>query len=344
MELLKFSSRGRKEVKECPCGKSNKDGKFVPYEGHNDCGFCHSCNETFLPKYDGSQSDRAVPQYGCPRIEPPQATYIQPQIVQKTMQCYESNNFVIFLHNYLKDAGLVNELIQRFRIGTAKGNRTVFWQVDSVGQVRTGQTIFYTPATGKRNKQTPIGWVHTDMKLSDFVLRQCFFGEHQLQIASSNKPIAIVESPKTAVIMAAIDSRYVWLASFGVAGIRQAYKWQALEGRTVHLFPDLGKYTEWQSEAQKITTANVKVSDRLEQYINELSAEQRAEHLKNGYDIADYAIQFDWYAQLKAKNNQQNMSTDDKILQTMTTSNPNITLLMQRFDLINPKTMKAFNV
>ncbi|MBT4969895.1 MAG: hypothetical protein HOM80_12890, partial [Bacteroidetes bacterium] len=39
----------RFRVKNCPCGKSNKDGKFVPYIGYEDKGYCHSCGETFLP-------------------------------------------------------------------------------------------------------------------------------------------------------------------------------------------------------------------------------------------------------------------------------------------------------
>lgn len=365
MELPKFNSHARKKIKKCPCGNSNGDGKFVPhigYEKYEIYGRCWSCEKTFPPptKLDGSQSDRAVPQYGCPRIEPQQATYIQPQIVQKTMQCYEANNFIIFLHSYLKDAGLVNQLIQRFKIGTAKSkwhsyfeddiwkkiwldNRTIFWQIDKVGQVRTGEIMSYNPITGKRIQKYN-GWVHKDMKLSDFLPKQCFFGEHQLQTENINKPIAIVESAKTAIIMTAIDQRFIWMASQGFGGV-QLHKWKALEYRKVYLFPDLGKYDGWVSEAQKIqdvVNVTIKVSDKLEQYINELSVEQRPSH--KGYDIADYAIQFDWYAQLKAKTNQQNMSTDDKILQAMITSNPNLSLLMQRFECINPKTMKAFNV
>ena len=40
----------RFRVKHCPCGKDNKDGKFVPYVGYENKGYCHSCGEIFLPK------------------------------------------------------------------------------------------------------------------------------------------------------------------------------------------------------------------------------------------------------------------------------------------------------
>ena len=49
--LLKLElDKKRFRVKHCPCGKDNKDGKFVPYVGHENKGYCHSCGETFLPE------------------------------------------------------------------------------------------------------------------------------------------------------------------------------------------------------------------------------------------------------------------------------------------------------
>ena len=36
---LKFDKK-RFRVKLCPCGKDNKDGKFVPYVGFENKGYC----------------------------------------------------------------------------------------------------------------------------------------------------------------------------------------------------------------------------------------------------------------------------------------------------------------
>jgi Domain of unknown function (DUF6371) len=247
---------------------------------------------------------------------------------------------VVFLHNYFKDTSVVSDLLQKFKIGTAKGNKTVFWLVDRVGLVRSGQIIWYNPTNGKRDKNVKVGWVHSNLKLENFVLSQCFFGEHQLRTVPVSKPIAIVESPKTAVIMTAIDQRFIWLASCGAAGL-QPRKFKGLEGRDIYLFPDLGKsHDEWESQAAYLNDIGfkVKVSSILKGYIQTLTDEAAA--TKSGYDIADFAIQFDWYAQHKAKS----MTTDDKMLQTMMTTNPNLSLLMERFELINSKTMRGFNV
>jgi hypothetical protein len=53
---LKLNSKNRFKVETCPCGKSNKDGKFVPFEYCVKFGYCHSCSETFLANLQ-SKSD-----------------------------------------------------------------------------------------------------------------------------------------------------------------------------------------------------------------------------------------------------------------------------------------------
>lgn len=52
--------KNRKRVKQCPCGKSNKDGKFVPFKSYQDKGFCHSCGRTFLPEQSKTEFNQLV--------------------------------------------------------------------------------------------------------------------------------------------------------------------------------------------------------------------------------------------------------------------------------------------
>lgn len=61
--------------------------------------------------------------------------------------------------------------------------------------------MLYDATTGKRVKhpQPHVCWVHTEMKLKDYNLRQCFFGEHLLPLYPDRK-VFVVESEKTAVI------------------------------------------------------------------------------------------------------------------------------------------------
>lgn len=90
-------------------------------------------------------------------------------------------------------------LFQLYRIGTSSkwGGATIFWQTDRQGQVRTGKIMLYDPATGHRIKEPRayVSWVHSELHLPDFRLRQCLFGEHLLN-RSTSAPVMLVESEK----------------------------------------------------------------------------------------------------------------------------------------------------
>jgi len=47
-----FEQRRYAVAKECPCGKSNKDGKFATFKGEEKYGKCHSCGDVFFPPED----------------------------------------------------------------------------------------------------------------------------------------------------------------------------------------------------------------------------------------------------------------------------------------------------
>ena len=59
----------------------------------------------------------------------------------------------------------------------------------------------YNAETGHRVKEPKafVSWAHSELKLQDFHLKQCLFGEHLLKNSSS--PVMLVESEKTAVVM-----------------------------------------------------------------------------------------------------------------------------------------------
>jgi hypothetical protein len=123
------------------------------------------------------------------------------------------------------------------------------------------------------------------LKNRDANLSQCFFGEHLLSAAPS-APVAIVESEKTAVIMAGINPKVIWLATGGANGARwtEPETFRVLEGRKVVLYPDLGMTNEWDDKAKILNTVcRASVSTLLEDKAPE--ADRR-----EGYDIADYFI------------------------------------------------------
>jgi hypothetical protein len=210
------------------------------------------------------------------------------------------NAFARYLHS-LFDAETVNELIKRFYIGTASSWRgaTVFWQIDVKGRIRSGKIMLYDAATGRRvkeaqidgNKRSKITWAHSllqkQAKIQDFNLRQCLFGEHQLASESKTKPVAIVESEKTAIIATPYLPDFVWLAC-GSLSTLTADQCRALTGRKIVLFPDLKGFEKWRESAKQLQTqldCSIIVSDLLERRASEADKEQ-------GLDLADYLTRF----------------------------------------------------
>ena len=346
MEHLAFDNKARRNIKECPCGRSNKDGKFCPYKGYTDKGYCFSCEQKFLPNIQTTNDSEAWRQSDAwtKPMPTPSVNYIDVTTVKQTLQLYENNYFIQFLKTIFEnDTDLLNDVINRFSIGTAKGNKTIFWQRDTNGNFRTGQIIVYNPMTGKRNKDIAPNWVHKAMKLTDFNLSQCFFGESQL--LNDSKPVAVAEAAKTAAIMTAIEPRYTWIATGGATGLT-IEKCKALKGKNVILYPDLGKFEEWTTKAndfKKTQCLNIRVSDLIEKYVSTLPGPNRDEHVKNGFDIADYAIKYNWYSDAKKeKAPTLPLSIDEQILQNMLKSQPLVKNLIESLGLVNGKTLRPF--
>ena len=213
------------------------------------------------------------------------------------------SDFVQFLRDLFENINGLNqsidEVCERYKIGSTKGGDVIFWQIDIDGKVRTGKIMQYNPATGKRvhNASGAIDWVHNKLKRAgtvpqDFNLRQCYFGEHLLS-SQPDSTIAIVESEKTAIIASVLMPQYIWIAAGNINGLTLD-KSSALKGRSVILFPDLSKelptrptaFVQWSrraAEIRRVYDCKVVVSDILERIATD-------EEKESGLDIADYLI------------------------------------------------------
>lgn len=146
-------------------------------------------------------------------------------------------------------------LWQAYQVGSL-GKDTIFWQIDHNGKVKAGKVMQYgTDGHRIKDEARPyaINWTHKDKRFAGWYegkeFEQCWFGEHLLE-RHPNKPVAIVESEKTAIMMAAWSKSHVWLASSGAQGVKSERKAKALAGREVVLVPDHGKWWEWREVAQ----------------------------------------------------------------------------------------------
>jgi hypothetical protein len=233
-------------------------------------------------------------------------SFIPVELLKHSRTKYYQNNFIKWLTT-LFDSDTIIEVINSYYIGTATlwSGATIFWQIDGQGNVRTGKIMLYNPDTGKRVKvpYDHISWVHKSLKQPEFTLSQCFFGEHLIRV-NPVKPIAIVESEKTAIIASVYLPQFNWLATGGIGNL-SIDKCKALKGKNVFLFPDLNGYDKWNRKAKELANhGHFIISDLLEANASEIERMQ-------GLDIADYLVQFDWRSfRAQGDTNQQFSKSD----------------------------------
>ena len=199
----------------------------------------------------------------------------------------------------------VAEVLARYRTGSTRDGRIIYWQIDYRGQVRAGKVMAYDP-DGHRRKEGNgnVRWVHSikigGIKFDEMLAPQCLFGEHLAPLLSPqggktptamSAPLplgggwegALVESEKTALIMSLVCPDKVWLATGGKANFKEQMLWPLL-GHEVAVYPDADALRDWEVRIHRL---NRELGHRLyipTGYYNLMSHEQpRTE----GWDLAD---------------------------------------------------------
>jgi hypothetical protein len=279
----------------CPnCKKAKRFSKYIDTEGEiefpddigrcdriNNCGYHMPPREYFEqdPDYQRNKEDWTSTE-DYTQFTPPPKWRIPYKIFEQSLKGYKSNNFACWLQSVLTPEAY-QKVIEDYKLGTTRNGDTVFWLIDKDGDVRSGQIIKYDIDGHRTNS---INWVHSLLKKSgdiseEFELQQCFFGLH-LVAKYPDKPIAIVEAPKTAIICSAIYPQYVWLSSVGIGGLSLGKILEIGDNKVIVLYPDKGEaFRKWRNEVDTWANYNLEVSidDSLE-----------LESIKNGGDLVDY--------------------------------------------------------
>ncbi len=288
---------GTKSRYHCPnCNKPNQFTRYIDTQTNehlNDAvGICSrlvKCGYHYKPKQyfqdnNISFETKAVPFVRKPPPPKPKTTYFNAKVMNKSLSSKAPNFFLDYLIT-LFGTETAQMLIMDYNIGTSTkwNGATIFWQQDIHGKIRSGKVMLYNPKNGKRVKKpyNHIGWEHS--KIDNFNLEQCYFGEHLLN-EDKNKPIAICESEKTAIICSICLPEFFWLACGSLNNLSKA-KTKVLKGRNVVLFPDAGCYNNWNDKIPELAkdvyfTTNTLLRDKATDYQKE-----------QGFDIADCLIQ-----------------------------------------------------
>ena len=237
----------------CPsCGKRT----FKPYvdsatgkpagEQYGRCERVNSCQYMMYPKADKAD-DWQPPQKPT---EPPKPTeYIRDSVVEDTFRNFGDNVFFNWLVR-LFGGDVAMSLQASYNLGTAAGGGVIFWQQDRKERFRTGKVMYYTP-TGKRDKERHSWFVHKKIR-EDFNFQQCFFGLH---LATKQKPVALCESEKTAVVMSVLQPQYTWVAAGGseMLSVGRLAELPRLD----MVFADNGQAEKWAQKTQMFASRHM---------------------------------------------------------------------------------------
>ena len=173
---------------------------------------------------------------------------------------------------------------ERYLLGKSRSGKTIYWMIDEHGVCRDGR----------------IGdsWVSTMLKgrypeLAEYVrASHCLFGLHLLchTEITENRPVAVVESERAAVILSEVFPQSIWMA-WGYTGNCTVDRFEALQGRRVIIYPRTDplaeNYVFWLDTIDRIKRLyriDISVDDTLEKHATASQKEQ-------GIDLVDFLFE-----------------------------------------------------
>lgn len=134
--------------------------------------------------------------------------------VDATLPLHYTNYLFNFISElYGKDD--TTKIFKRYNVGEVGRTEVVFWYQDEIKNFCHDARILYTP-TGKRNKESG---GYRKLTIDKGFSGTCLFGAHL--IPNWDGKIAVVESEKTALIMALSQPDILWLATGGANKVMQ---------------------------------------------------------------------------------------------------------------------------
>lgn len=274
----------RQQKTTCPqCGRKKCFVRYVDTFDHcayvdDTCGRCdheQSCGYHLTPRQYLAQHPRQQ-QTGHPAVQqsatPPAERPLEPLSMDYVRRSHsQASVFWQWVRTSVAprlaiDEATLRSVFNDYWIGATLRGEVIFWQIDCQQRVRSGHIITYQPDGHRTERQS---WAHYRLQKrhllpQDWTLHQCLFGEHLLP-RRPNDSVCLVESEKTAVVMAALQPHLLWLATAGSNGLTPQ-RLACLQGRRVTLFPDSGCYQKWSQQMLLTPAIDYNVSPRLESY------------------------------------------------------------------------------
>lgn len=272
-----------KSSKKFPCPSCGKKTfvKFLDTESKSylseNIGRCD--RESNCGYFSSPHSNK--PLFAISKYTPPSTpTFHDELVIDIYCNNYDNNYFIQFLLQHFPEENVIHA-IEKYFIGTCnhwKG-ATIFYQIDSALKICGAKVMLYDCNTGKRVKKPfpHINWLHSVLRLENFVLQQSLFGLHLVNNLDIENTICLVESEKTAIIMSIHFPHYVWLAT----GSKQNLKLKFLEpikAYKIIAFPDKSEFKDWNTKVDLLAKNGFGIS---------CSSLLENKNIENGADLVD---------------------------------------------------------
>ena len=292
-DFVKLKKRGKRYLGLCPFHDDKHLGSFVVYPKGN-VFKCFKCDAKggpveFIMKHENLTFPDAIRWLGKrysidtdmtdfnytpppprPKPAPLPMLALPMAMVESREPGREQNTLVNWLRTGIRwDAAQrrrIDEVLKAYHVGHARQGHTIFWQIDNDGIVHTGKMMLYRP-DGHRDREARYGfdWIHSalfrDKRLPQWdeekqEAKPTLFGLHLLDRYGPFATVNIVESEKTALIMAIAYGNHtgqVWMACGGLEMLnRERLKPIIQQHRRIVLYPDRDGIDRWRAKLENL--------------------------------------------------------------------------------------------
>lgn len=264
----------------------NENQTLAPEE-YGKCDRINTCGYINRP-----ESSQPILENPKPRVVLPTSYISKEEVLSLGLERYKDPLSIWLIEKFGDVAKRVLQDYAVFSVFVKAWNEYVplFLLVDEQGRIRSGKMMRYELQNGepKRTKYEEyydnIKWLHVGKGKENFVYEQIAFGSHILPLYP-DKDVMLVESEKTALILASVRPQYNWLAVLSWAGF-QPHLLPNLKNKSVQAFPDKGEkvYTYWKEKCEEFLQEGLVLNAECSIFVEQSS-------LGEGKDLGDYVIQ-----------------------------------------------------
>ena len=233
----------------------------------------------------------------CTPLDPDDPRYCMDYVMpsMKMVEACRADDFDFF-RRWIEGGRLTVEQMHHaadcYHLGKTRSGQPIFWMIDDMLEPQDGHIV-------------PDAWISTALKRREPLLRywrpaHCLFGLHLLGLtdsdtpSSASKPVCVVESEASAVVLSELFPECIWMAYVSMAFL-DVERFAPLLGHKVTLYPrtdpmscNYSFFEDFAGSLRRRYGLQVTVASILEEHATD-------EQKERGIDILDFILDHELY-------------------------------------------------